>query len=234
MADNKKPKWVKGVTPKGVASWPHLNTPDEYKGKKSYKVNLTLEGDLCGDLIEKIEEETQKALADTKAKLEDVVKNGKTGDAKAKAKKALAALSVTYPHVAAVDDDGNETGDYVFKFKANAEIKDKKTENMKPVKIPLFDAKGNKMTSSIWGGSIIRVSYSMIPYYVASANTCGVSLRIEGVKVIELVSGSGGRSADSLGFGEEEEGYEADLMTEDESSPDDSGSSASDDDTTDF
>lgn len=213
----KKPALVRGVTPKGIAAWPHLNRPDEFKGKKSYKVNLTLSGDESADLIEKIEEATKAAHAETVTKLEDTIKNGKTGDAKAKAKKALAALTIGYPHSPAVDADGNETGDIVFKFKANAEFEDKKTGRIKPITIPLFDAKGQPTKASIWGGSTIRVAYALIPYYVASANTCGVSLRIEGVKVINLVSGSGGRGADSLGFGEAEEGYEASDMEGDES-----------------
>ena len=55
----------------------------------------------------------------------------------------------------------------------------------------------------------------MAPYFVEGQAVCGVSLRIEGVQVIELVSGSGGRSADAMGFGEEE-GFEAD---EEESLP---------------
>ena len=226
MAENKKPQLVKGVTPKGVAAWPYLNTPDEYKGKKSYKTNLTLTAEDAGALVQKIELETHKVLLETKEKLEETIANGKTGDAKAKAKKALAGLTTSLPFTAAVDDDGNETGDVVFKFKANAEFEDKKTGQTKAIVIPIFDAKGQPTKASIWGGSVIRVSYALVPYYVASANTCGVSLRIEGIKVIELNSGGGaGRSADALGFGEEEDGYEATSLTGDESGDDETDDS---------
>lgn len=224
----KKPALVRGVTPKGIAAWPHLNRPDEFKGKKSYKVNLTLSAADAAELISKIDDATEAARLETVAKLEDTIKNGKTGDAKAKAKKALSALTTSLPYSAAVDADGNETGDVVLKFKANAEFEDKKTGKIKPITIPLFDAKGQPTKASIWGGSTIRVAYALIPYYVASANTCGVSLRIEGVKVINLVSGSGGRGADSLGFGEAEEGYEATSMEGDESDEDSEDSAPAD------
>lgn len=215
--ETKKPKLVRGVTPKGIAVWPHLNTPDEYKGVKSYKTGLLLEADDAANLIAKITEATEKSLADTREALENQAKAGKTGQAKAKARKALEELTVGYPYEDAVDDDGEPTGKTMFKFKAKAEFEDKKTRTTKPITIPIFDAKGKTTHVAIWGGSEIRVAYALVPYYVASANVCGVSLRIEGVKVINPVTGGAGRSADSLGFGEEEEGYEADEMGEPES-----------------
>lgn len=213
-----KPKKITGVTPKGIASWPHLNTPDDYKGKKSYKVNLLLSAEDAEPLVAAIEKATEEAVAETRAKLEEAIATGKTGDVKAKAKKALASLTTSFPFSEAVDNDGDATGDYLFKFKANGEYEDKKTGLMKSIKIPLFDAKGQPTKASIWGGSTIRVSYVMAPYHVASANTCGVSLRIEGVKIIDLVSSGGARSAAAMGFGDEEEGYEDDGSDVSESS----------------
>lgn len=228
-----KPKLVTGITPKGVAGWPKLNVPDEYQGKKTYKTNLTLNAEDSAGLIEKINKETDKCVADTKAKLELTIKEGKTGDAKAKAKKALAALTTGFPYVDAVDEEGNETGDYLFKFKSNADFKDK-SGKVKQIKVPLFDAKGKPTSASIWGGSVIRVAYALVPYYVASANQCGISLRITGVKVIELRSAGGGYSADSLGLGEEEDGYESSSMEGDESTESADDSSADPDEVDDF
>ena len=231
MADKRAPL-VKGITPKGLSVWPKLNKPDEYQGKKSYSVKLVLSSEDAAELINKIDTAISASEVDTRAKLEDAIKNGKTGDVKAKAKKALAALVTATPYADEVDDDGEPTGNVVFKFKANAEYKDKKTDQLKPITIPLFDSKGQPTKASIWGGSIIRVAYELVPYFVASSNTCGVSLRISGVKIIELVSGGGaGRSASALGFGEDEGGYEADSLEGDESSGDDDSSS---DDTEDF
>lgn len=207
MANN-KPQFVKGVTPFGIAQWPHLNKPDEYKGKLTYKCNVIVPGTDATELVAKIVEETEKSYEETKAKLQEQAKNGKDGPTKAKAKKALEGLTKTLPFVDAVDDDGNETGDIVLKCKANATFTDKKTQVEKSIKISLFDAKNKPLKESIWGGSVLRISYSLIPYYVASANTCGVSIRIEGVQVKDLVSGSGGRSGAAMGFGEVD-GYES-------------------------
>lgn len=234
MADKKPLKMTKGVTPKGVAAWPHLNKPDEYKGKKSYKVNLKLTAEDSEKLIALIDKETEKVKAETIEKLEDTVANGKTGEAKKKAKDALAKLTVGVPYTAAVDDDGDETGDYVFKFKANAEFEDRKTGQIKPITIPLFDAKKKPTKVAIWGGSTIKVAYALVPYYVASANSCGVSLRIEGVQVIDLVSSGGGRSAEGFGFGEED-GFESEDSDDDSDSADNADSDEdSDDDSGDF
>lgn len=226
---NDKPKLVKGITEKGIAVWPKLNVPDEYKGKKAYKADLILsEADAAG-LIEKIEEGTAAIHAATIEQLTETTKTGKTGDAKAKAKKALAALTTGLPYSEAVDEDGNGTGNFNFKFKCNAEFEDKKTGKMRTITVPLFDSKGKPTKAAIWGGSTVRIAYALVPYYVASANQCGVSLRIEGVKVINLVSSGGGFSADSLGFGEEEDGYESESLTGDESDGDDSAGPSVDD-----
>lgn len=232
MSKEKKAPLVKGVSPIGVASYPFLNKPDEYKGKKSFKVTLRVGGDESESLREKIEDETEKVLAETQAKLEDLAKNGKDGKTKAKAKAALEELTTGLPFVESVDDDGNGTGDYEFKFKCNAEFEDKKTQEMVQIIVPIFDAKKKhlnqkgKKAPSIWSGSKLRVSYALVPYYVESAKTCGVSLRIVGVQIIELVSGSGG-NADSMGFGEEE-GFSG-SEDEDEDSFPSAGDSGEDD-----
>jgi len=231
---NDKPKLVKGITPKGCAVWPRLNTPDEYEGKKTYKSGLILSAEDAADLIDKIDTATADCLAATKEKLSDAVKNGKTGDIKAKAKKALAALETASPYTAAVDSDGEETGDVMFKFKSNADFKDGKTGKIKQIKVPLFDSKGKPTTVMIYGGSTIRVAYALVPYHMAATNKVGVSLRIEGIKVIEPAKSGGGYDANSLGFGEEEDGYESSGLEDDDSSDSSDDSDADPDEVTDF
>lgn len=232
----KKPALVKGVSPAGIAIFPFLNRPDEYKGKKSFKTGLRIDGAESEALREKIEAETAKVFEETKAKLEDQAKNGKDGKTKAKAKAALEELTTGLPFTEAVDDDGNGTGDYEFKFKCNAEFEDKKSGDIKPIIVPIFDAKKKHLNKtakdkapSIWGGSTLKVAYSLVPYYVESAKVCGVSLRINGVQIIELVSGSGG-NADAMGFGEED-GFEG---NEPEADDNDTPSATGDDDDQDF
>jgi hypothetical protein len=224
-----KQKLEKGVTPKGVASYPHLVSPDEYKGKLSYKVNLRIGAEESVVLRKKIEEATARAQQNTIELLEEKAKSGKTGADKAKAKKQLASLTTTLPYSESVDDEGNEDGDFIFKFKANASYRNKNGDDV-PVVIPIFDASEKCLNPSkkkaasiqIWGGSVLKVSYSLVPYFVDAVGTCGVSLRINGVQVIELVSGSGG-SAKSYGFGSEDGYTQADDGDDDDAADGDEG-----------
>lgn len=227
MAEDKKPKQARGITPKGIAVWPHLIDPDEYQGARTYKTGLILED--CDKLIEQIEEEAEKAYQAAKDELTEKAKSGKSGQDKAKAKKALEALTKGVPYAPHVDEDGNEIdGSHLFKFKSNSEFKDKKG-NVRPITIPIFDCAKPKpqviKPKAIWGGSVIRIAYVVVPYYVASANQAGVSLRIEGVQVIELNAGGGGTDAARYGFEGDDEGYVGD----DEDTSEDSPSADTDD-----
>jgi len=206
MADKKA--LIKGITPRGVAQWPKLNKPDEYQGKKFYKTNLIVGGDDAAKLIEKINEATDAVFAETKADLEKKLAEAKTGQEKNKIKKSISELVPTYPFEADVDDEGNETDGFVFKFKCNAEYKDK-VGALKPIKLNLFDAKGKETHANVWGGSVLKVAYVFAPYYTAASGKVGISLRMEGIQIIDLKTGGGGRTASGLGFGEEE-GWESD------------------------
>jgi len=58
----------------------------------------------------------------------------------------------------------------------------------------------------VWGGTVGKVSYVIVPWYVPSLGF-GVRLQIEAVQVINLVT-RGERSAEAYGFSAEE-GYVA-------------------------
>ena len=107
-----------------------------------------------------------------------------------------------------LDDEGQETGRVVFKFKMKAKVntKDGRTIEMSP---KLFDASGTLMSDvdSIWGGSTLRVSADLVPFYVGFAVGAGVSARLKAVQIIDLKTG-GGANASSFGF-EATEGYSA-------------------------
>lgn len=195
-----KQKYTKFVTPKGVAVFPRLNKPDTKfnpDGDWSTKLRMPVIEEVQ-DLMNTIEAEAEKQFNET---VEGFKKDGKAAQAKAVKKADL-------PFRMAVDADGNETGEVEFSFKQKAVIKKKDgtTTNVTP---GLFDAKGKPFprAKAIWGGSTIKVSASIVPYYVAGTKQAGVSLRLNGVQVLELVTGTGG-DAKSMGFGEEE-GYEA-------------------------
>jgi hypothetical protein len=199
------------TTETGDAVYPWLNKPDTkaFKGqeaKPAFKVTLRLEGAAADKLKEiinpvvdaaydeqvevfktRIEESKGKALKDARAGLEDMVKK--------------------YPYEEDVDDDGEGNGKWLFKFKQNARIKTK--QGYMDITIPLFDGQGNKMAENIYGGSRIKVNFSMRGYYMESAGEAGTTLDINAIQVIELVSSNAG-NADDYGFGAEEGAFETD------------------------
>ena len=85
----------------------------------------------------------------------------------------------------------------------------------------LIDAKLQpiKKGTAIWGGSTVRISADIVPYFKPADGEYGISRFLEGVQVIELVS-AGGRSAKDMGF-DEEDGYEGANDFSDESGDDD-------------
>jgi hypothetical protein len=174
-------------TPKGIAVYPWLSKADtKFDPDGTYRTTLRIPTEEAQELVDKIEAIHAEAQAEETKKLP----KGK------KLKVADLPISTVY------DDDGNETGEVDIKFKTKAKIKvgDKIIEK----KLPMADAKGNKITEDIqiFGGSTIRLSFNAVPYNTSAG--CGVSLRILGVQVIDLVSGGG--SGGDLGFGAVEGG----------------------------
>ncbi len=185
MAEKKKVE--RFVSPKGIASYPYLTNPDtKFNHDGEYKVSLIVAGDDASKAIDFLTEKHKAAVA--QAKKENAGKRVKEGE--------LPCIE---------NDDGTVT----FKFKLKAKVTPKKGDQFEQ-KPALFDAKGKPLTgeTKVGGGSTIKVSYEVVPYYTAIAGA-GVSLRLKAVQIIELKEYSGGGNAESYGFGEEE-GFEAD------------------------
>lgn len=188
----KKKQYESIVTPKGIAIYPHLIQPDtKYNALGDYKVSLSVSEDESAPLIGKINAEIERlkleAPKNKKLKLNEP------------------------PFTAELDDEGQETGRIIFKFKRKAKVTlpDGKTLEFSP---KLFDAEGSlaEGVESIWGGSELRVSADLIPYSMPTGS--GVSLRLKAVQIIKLVEGSGG-SAGQFGF-EATDGYVAPKVEE--------------------
>jgi hypothetical protein len=213
MAD-KKPKNFTGTTPKGTFRYPSLAKPDygtkDYPNPDgAYKVDLILSEDEAQPLIkdltpaynkamEEAEEEFKGLPVATRKKLKEVTKND--------------LYTIEY------DKETEEpTGNLIFRFKmkASGTRKDKTTWSAKPA---LFDAKGKPLLKvpEIWGGTIGKISFEAVPYFVSGTGAAGLSLRLQAAQIIELRSGSQ-RDAGAYGFGEED-GFEADDSAE-ESTP---------------
>lgn len=175
-----KPK----VTPKGIFVYPCLTRPDtKFNPDGVYSVKLRLSAADAQPLIDEIN-------AALEAKIEEVKKSGKV-------KGKIKRVDPSY-----VEDE--ESGDVTFNFKMKASGKrqDGSTFTQKPL-LKKYDLTTLSPNTSIWGGSEGKVSYSLSPFHTALG--VGVSLRLKGVQVCKLVSGS-----TDCGFEAEEggEGFE--------------------------
>lgn len=102
--------------------------------------------------------------------------------------------SVYYPVVPEEDDQGNPTGNYLANFKQNRIIKFK-DGSTKEVTIAVKDAGGKKdVVKEVYGGSVIRVMFTMRNSKIVSARQMGVRLDFSAVQVKELRTSGGGGS----------------------------------------
>lgn len=174
------------TTPKGLAQYPALKTPDtKFNPEGDYKVNLVMEDD----------EKTNALVSKLEAVLEDFYENDDN---------VKQAISKGRKVVTQDIYEKDEEGRIVMKFKQKAVIT-KKDGSKITVKIRQFDSKGKPVDVNIGRDSVIKVSFTANPYYMPSTRTCGLSLRLLAVQVISL-NEFGDSSASSYGF-EEEEGY---------------------------
>jgi len=168
------------TTPMGIAIYPWLIKADtKFNPLGEYKVSLSLsEKD-----AEPIKKDIDKCIEEARS----LVPEGK------KVKES------DPPYFNETDDDGQDTGNVVFKFKMKAKIqtKDNRTLTMSP---KIFDSQGTimKPEEDIWGGSKMKINADIIPYYVPAIG-CGVSLRLKAVQIIELVTGDSS-NATNYGF----------------------------------
>lgn len=187
-------------TPIGTAFFPYLHTPETYEGNE---IGYTCKIILSQDETVKLEEFLMKELEKAKT-LEEF--QGKKWSSE--------------PLIGTGETKEGET---YFKFKKKASYKSRKTGEEIRTTVPLFDAKGKPLPKNIMVGnnSRIRVAYSITPFHM-NKNNNGLSLRLEGVQIIELHNNE--TTAESLGFGIED-GYEApqsveDVLTEDTNAED--------------
>lgn len=214
-----KVKYYNGITPRGIAKFPRLNKPDtKFNAAGVYSVKLVLSEEDAAPLKEAIDTEAQKAY---EAAVEELKKKGKATLA---AKLKLAEPSYTD----VLDEDGEPTGQVEFNFKTNATFTTKEGEVVSK-HVTFFDAKGEKLGGKkrpdVWGGTELKIAFTLMPYSNAATKTAGVSQRLNAVQILKLVS-SGGGTAESYGFGKED-GYEASEAEEDSPFADSEGAEQS-------
>jgi len=155
------------TSPFGVAIYPHLSKCDvRFKAEGEYKVDLELGEAQSNELLKVLKQYQAKAVSDAK---------DKTG------KKEIKTASLPYK---------KEDGKYIFKFKMKASGTNGKTGDTFKQRPGLFDNELKPINPdiTIWGGSVLRVSYQPYPWYTPALGA-GVSLRLKSVQVKDLVEG---------------------------------------------
>ena len=183
---------------KGKSLWSKVFDPDtRFVEEGEYSTQVVVPeaeaAQVCEQLDALIDEEFNKIVKDKPA-----------------LKATLSKRPVTEPDI---DQDGNATGNVVFKSKLKAKIRSKTgaVYNQKP---NVVDAKRNPMTGIqlVGNGSLVKIAVEPITYYMPSSKQVGVSLRLKAMQVIDLVE-HGVPSADSL-F-DDEEGFVAKAIAKD-------------------
>lgn len=193
----KKPARKRYVSPKGTAIWPRLNQPDtKFDADGVYSAKLAFDGD---------DDAANKLIADLTAVREAAFKQYISENPKFK----KVAKQVDF-FSAELDDEGEETGRTLMNFKMKAKVTAKKTGKVYVMKPVIVNAKKVilKNPPNIGGGSQLKVSFEVMPYFNAKDKEFGLSLRLVGVQIIDLVEFGGG-SAAANDF-DDEEGYDAD------------------------
>jgi len=189
---------AKFTTPRGVLVYPHLTEADTkfIKPDGEYHTKFALDAG------------SKEAKALTKkldAIMDEYIESNPEELTKAKLQKAGRADL----YEEEVDDEGEETGRIIFKFKLKARVVTKtKSWDQKP---RLFDGNAKAIESDVnpWTGSEAKISAEVFPYYMESTKQFGLSLRCIAVQILTMVTGSGA-SASDFGFGEEDDSYSDD------------------------
>lgn len=128
-------------------------------------------------------------------------------------RKQMQTWAMHFPITEEMDEvTGDPTGYFILKAKRHAvvKLKDGRTIN---TTVPLYDCSSppKQVTGVKMGkGSKVRAAIEAVPYAAAGLMKHGVSLRLVGVQIVELVEYTGGSSPESMGFSGDASGYTAD------------------------
>lgn len=199
---------------KGTALWAKVFEPDtKFVPEGQYTIKVSVPAAEAAELCEQLDSMAQ-------AKLTEVVKEQP---------KLKALLSTTPAYIPEYDEAGNETGNILFNTKLKAVLtrRDGTKAYQKPI---VVDAKRTPMTGKelIGNGSKVTVAIDAVPYMMPATKSVGVSLRLKGVQVIELVE----YGASAASMFDEEDGFVTSAVAKDDASDtamfDEQGTSADD------
>lgn len=187
---------------KGEAWWAKVFEPDtKYDKKGVYSINVTVPEAEAANVCEQLDDMLSKQA-------NQLVKEQP---------KLKATLSTRTPYETDYDDNGNETGNILFKIKMKAAgtTRDGREFTQKPMVVDskLTPMNGDKL---IGNESVVKVAFEPAPYYVAAQKQAGVSLRLKGVQVLNLVEPRGSSASSMF---EEEDGFVEDKVAKDTFEP---------------
>ncbi len=90
-----------------------------------------------------------------------------------------------------VDEEGQETGNILIKFKLKALVTPREGDPFTQAPVIIYAQDGSKVEEPVYGGTIARLKGQIVPYTNAAAKVAGVTLRLRAVQVHELVTGTG-------------------------------------------
>lgn len=161
------------VSPRGIAVYPWLNRPDtKFSPDGDYKVTLRVGAADAQPLVEKLDE---------------IINDYHLEESKHNPK--LKQYTVSPPYEDEVDDQGNLTGNILFKFKQKAKIQTKDGRSI-DMKVALVDASRTPTTANIGGGSEIKIAATAAPYVMTTTKTVGMTLRPNAVQILRLAQGN--------------------------------------------
>lgn len=163
------------ITEASPCMWAHLHTPDNYKDKLSYKINLVVQDTAWWDEFER----QCQALVD--AYYADVIAE--------MSPKKVRKVQKAPVFKEEEDEDGNVTCVYVHLHMA-ASYKDKNgaPKRMQPT---VIDSKKKPTKAVPYNGSLVRCKITVKPYFMDATNTVGVTMYFSVVQILELVEGKG-------------------------------------------
>lgn len=203
MSKVKRPRFT---TPKGPLGFPWITKPDTKFNKSGvYQTEITIPGELFEAPLKKHKNEEFKgrSLKDIFDEMADAAYEegyASAVEAAKKKRKKLESYTKTLPYREELDEDGEETGNYILTAKLNRVIKlpDGKVIKQKP---EVVDAKKNPVTEPVFSGSVAKLIVETNPY--SNSEKAGLSLRLKAVQVLELSTFSAASDFD------EEEGFES-------------------------
>ena len=203
------------TTPRGYAHFPAVVEPDQYDERATPQFKCDLRMDASSP-------EAQQLMAQAD---EEVERGYQKAVEQAKTKAAAKKIQRLCPYYMEEDDEGDETGNVIFRIRSNAVFEDKKG-NQRERRIALFDSTGQPMEldDGMGHNSVVRVG-GFFNTVVGTAQGSGASMKLQAVKVLKLEQ-PGGNTAERFGFDQDEsdldeEDFDGDMEDENEEEPED-------------